>query len=173
VHHKGGQIIVPGGDAAFQLAELLSGSTIDVLQERDFTTAAWRKLLSNVVANPLTTLTLQRIGVMSDPDIHKLARGIVREGVLVACAEGALLTLQDADKIVDDFASYSPDGGSSMLYDRLAGRPLEHEFLTGAVVRAAERHGISVPLNCALLALLRALDRSRQSGPRQGAPSGT
>jgi len=163
VHHKGHQIIVPEGDTAFRLAELLSGSTIDVLQEHDFTTAVWRKLLSNIVANPITTLTLQRIGVMNDPDIHKLALGLVREGALVARAEGAHLTLPDADKIVEEFASYSPDGGSSMLYDRLSGRPLEHEFLTGAVVRVAERHGISTPLNCAVLALLRALDRSRHS----------
>jgi 2-dehydropantoate 2-reductase len=43
-----------------------------------------------------------------------------------------------------------------MLYDRLAGRPLEHEYITGAVVRAAEQHGITVPLNRAMLALLRA-----------------
>jgi 2-dehydropantoate 2-reductase len=44
-----------------------------------------------------------------------------------------------------------------MLYDRLAGRPLEHEYITGAVVAAAERHGVAVPLNRAILALLRAL----------------
>jgi 2-dehydropantoate 2-reductase len=43
-----------------------------------------------------------------------------------------------------------------MLYDRLAGRPLEYEALSGAVVRAAERHGIDVPLNRALYALLSA-----------------
>jgi len=58
---------------------------------------------------------------------------------------------------------YNPTGGSSMLYDRLAGRPLEHEFITGAVVNAAARHGIAVPLNEALLALLRALDRSMRA----------
>jgi 2-dehydropantoate 2-reductase len=45
-----------------------------------------------------------------------------------------------------------------MLFDRLAGRPLEHQGLTGAVVRAAERHGIDVPLNRAILALLEGLD---------------
>ena len=51
-----------------------------------------------------------------------------------------------------------PDTGSSMLFDRLAGRPLEHQGLTGAVVRAADRHGIDVPLNRAILALLEGLD---------------
>ena len=39
-------------------------------------------------------------------------------------------------------------------HDRLAERPLEYEALSGAVVRAADRHRIDVPLNRALLALL-------------------
>lgn len=50
---------------------------------------------------------------------------------------------------------------SSMLYDRLAGQPLEHQHLTGEVVRRADAHGIPVPLNAAMLALLEALDRVR------------
>ena len=145
-------------------AQLFHGTPLRVLLSSDFATLAWRKLLINAVANPITALTLQRIGVMQDHDIGELARDVLREGAMVAHAEGAQLTIVDADNILDEFASYSPDGGSSMLYDRLAGRPLEHEFLTGAVVRAAERHGIDAPLNRALLALLRALDRSVQSG---------
>ena len=44
-----------------------------------------------------------------------------------------------------------------MYFDRLAGRPLEVEALSGAIVAAGERHGIATPLNRALLALLRAV----------------
>ena len=72
-----------------------------------------------------------------------------------------------------------PDTGSSMLFDRLAGRPLEHQGLTGAVVRAADRHGLEVPLNRAILALLEGLDAagrassalSAAAGSRPSAPS--
>ena len=53
--------------------------------------------------------------------------------------------------------SMPPDSGTSMLYDRESGRPLEYDALTGAVVRAGERLAIDVPLNRALLALLRML----------------
>jgi len=56
-----------------------------------------------------------------------------------------------------ELSGYSPAGGSSMLYDRLARRPLEHDYLTGAVVRAADAHGIAVPSNRTVLALLAAL----------------
>jgi 2-dehydropantoate 2-reductase len=43
-----------------------------------------------------------------------------------------------------------------MYFDRLAGRPLEIEALTGAVVAAGERHGLATPINRALLTLARA-----------------
>ena len=48
------------------------------------------------------------------------------------------------------------DAGSSMYFDRLAGRPLEIDAITGAVVAAGERHGIATPLNRMLLTLARA-----------------
>ena len=57
---------------------------------------------------------------------------------------------------LDFYAGLDAGSGTSMLEDRLAGRPTEHEEITGAVVRAAERHGVAAPLNQALLALLAA-----------------
>jgi 2-dehydropantoate 2-reductase len=45
-----------------------------------------------------------------------------------------------------------------MYFDRLAGRRLEAEALTGAIVAAGERHGITMPLNRLLLTLLRAIN---------------
>jgi 2-dehydropantoate 2-reductase len=163
LHHLGSQLTVPAGAQADALTQLAQGSTLRIKPEPDFLTAAWRKLLGNLSANPITALTLQRIGVMHDPDIRKFALGVLTEGALVARAEGAKLRPDEAEQIVNDLMGYSPNGGSSMLYDRLAGRPLEHEFITGAVVNAAARHGIAVPLNEALLALLRALDRSMRA----------
>jgi 2-dehydropantoate 2-reductase len=49
-----------------------------------------------------------------------------------------------------------------MLYDRLAGRPLEYDAIYGAVVRAGARHGIPTPLSETMAALLAAMsDASR------------
>jgi 2-dehydropantoate 2-reductase len=47
-----------------------------------------------------------------------------------------------------------------MYFDRLAGRPLEVEALTGAIVAAGKRRGIPTPLNRALLSLLRAISEA-------------
>jgi 2-dehydropantoate 2-reductase len=53
--------------------------------------------------------------------------------------------------------SYSGDLGTSMYFDRLAGRRLEVEALTGSVVAAGARHSIPTPINRTLLTLLRAV----------------
>ncbi len=44
-----------------------------------------------------------------------------------------------------------------MLYDRLAGRPLEHEALIGAVVRIGAEHGVPTVVSAHILPLLAAI----------------
>jgi 2-dehydropantoate 2-reductase len=160
VHLGGDQIVVPRGDPEARLREAVAAGLV-VRGCDDMWTATWRKLLANLVANPITTLTLRRIGVMSDPGIATLARGLLTEAVEVGRADGADLNDTDVEKALAGTGQYGERTGSSMLYDRLAGQPLEHQHLTGEVVRRADAHGISVPLNAAMLALLEALDRGR------------
>ncbi|UNO41936.1 2-dehydropantoate 2-reductase [Streptomyces sp. MST-110588] len=159
VHHIASELHVPQGPLAERFAALLAGSGIDVVPEADFATAAWRKLFTNLAANPLTALLQQRMGIFADPGMARLTRDLLREAAEVARAEGADIGEEDVRRTLEIYTLVPPGGGSSMLYDRMAGRPMEHEYLTGAVVRAAERHGIATPLNSMLLTLLRAVDR--------------
>jgi 2-dehydropantoate 2-reductase len=138
-------------------ARLLEGTHLRVLLAADFATLAWRKLLLNVVVNPITALTLQRQAVLRHADVHALCLEILDEAVSVARADGAQLAGDEAAQIMATLLSYSPELGTSMYFDRLAQRSLEIEALTGAIVACAERHGIRVPVNRAMLVLLRAV----------------
>ncbi|MDI2031509.1 2-dehydropantoate 2-reductase [Saccharopolyspora sp. TS4A08] len=149
---------VEGGELGSRFVALLEGSAVKLRATDDFHTAAWRKMLTNVAPNPITALTLRRLDVLADDDVRELCAGILAEAIAVARAESASLTQQDADKVLADYtARMPPTNGTSMLYDRIAGLPLEHEHITGALVSAADRHGIPVPLNRTLLTLLRAI----------------
>jgi len=163
-HHSGNRIVVPRGPSGEVFAGLLGGGRLQVEQDPDFITAAWHKLLTNVAANPITALTLRRIGIMRDPHVRDLARGLLAEAVAVGRAAGANLKYEDVEDVLALYDAFNPSGGSSMLYDRLAGRPLEHAHLTGAVVRTAEYYGVDVPLNRAVMALLEALDGAAAGG---------
>ena len=55
----------------------------------------------------------------------------------------------------------SGDGRPSMLQDVEAGRRTEIETLNGAIVRHADALGIDVPVNRAMVALVRGWERAR------------
>ena len=158
-HFFGNKLEVPVGTAGQRLAALMDGH-LDIVEQPDFTTAAWRKLICNVALNPITALTSQRFGVFSLPPIRDLAAGLIAEAAAVGNAAGAHFSPADVDEIVAYCCRLSPQGGTSMLYDRLAGNRLEYEHLTGTIVRLAARHGIDVPLNQAIQALLCAIDHA-------------
>ena len=157
-------LMVPDSSAGRGFVALLDGTTLNVQLSGDFATYAWRKLLLNVVVNPVTALTLQRQSVLRRPDVHSLCLEVLAEAIAVGKADGARLKEEDAARIMETLFSYSGELGTSMYFDRLAGRHLEVEALTGAVVAAGERHGVPTPLNRAFLALLRAVSDAAVGG---------
>ncbi len=150
-------LVLPDDAPSGALAEQLRAGRMRVDLDEDFLTTSWRKLLTNITANPLTALTGRRVEVMRDPGIAAIARSIMTEAVAVAQAEGAGLTDDDVQGVLDWLDGIPAGSTTSMREDRVAGRPLEYDALTGAVVRAGERHGIDVPVNRLILALLAAI----------------
>jgi 2-dehydropantoate 2-reductase len=156
VHVSGEGLVVPCGPVGTAFAALLAGSFAAVELSPDVLTAAWRKLLTNVAASPVTALTGRTLEVLSSPGIPSLIRGLLTEAVAAGTASGAQLSAADVTATLNFYAGFRPSAATSMLEDRLAGRHTEHEEITGAVVRAADQHGLDVPLNRAILALLAA-----------------
>lgn len=144
------------GGRAF--VDLLEGTLMEILVSADFKTIAWRKLLVNAVANPITALTLQRQGVFRREDIGELVLSALEEAAAVARADGAQLANDEASKLRAMLLTFPPDAGTSMYFDRLAGRRSEVDALTGAVVAAGERHHIATPICRMLVTLMRAAD---------------
>jgi len=157
-----GRLVVPT-EVAPLIATALA--PFRVIGEDDMWSAAWQKLLANAVANPLTALTMRRVGVITEADVADLARGLLGEALAVARACGAKLQDDLVEHIISGTAQYGPQTGSSMLYDRLAGRPMEHRYITGEIVRRGRDLGIPVPLNTVVLTLLDAIDRASAEGP--------
>lgn len=164
VHHASAKLVLPDSEPGAAVAALFEGTIFEIVRDPAFRTAAWRKLLSNVAVNAITSLTLRRVRIFADETVRALAKGLLTEAAAVARADGADLTDADVDAVVANMGRLNPDGGTSMLYDRLAGRGLEHEYITGAVVKAADRHGVDVPLNRAVYALLGAASGGRLDG---------
>lgn len=157
------ELTVPDDADGASFAALMQGTPLRVLCSPDFLTLKWRKLLLNAVANPISALVLQRQVVFRRADVHALSLDVLKEAVSVARADGAQLAEDEAERTMEKLLTIAPEIGTSMYLDRLAGRPFEVEALTGAVVAAAERHGIATPLNRMLLTLLRAISEAAEA----------
>jgi 2-dehydropantoate 2-reductase len=166
IRHAGPKdVVVADNEAGRAFAQLLDGTELHALLSNEFATLAWRKLLINAVANPITALTLQRQAVLRRPDVEALCGGVLEEAVAAARADGVPLAADEVARTLVTLRTFSPAFGTSMYFDRLAGRTLEAEALTGAIVATAERHGVAAPLNRALLALLRAINDAAGNQP--------
>ncbi|WNM28472.1 2-dehydropantoate 2-reductase [Demequina capsici] len=151
-------IALPSAGAGAALAATLAVGGMRMNAAADFPEVLWTKMMINCAGNSLTSLTRRRSEVLLDPAIAALARSITREVAAVARAEGAAVTEADADAVVAWLQAAAPaNNTSSMREDVMAGRPIEHDALTGAVVRIAASHGVDVPVNTMILALLGAL----------------
>ncbi len=150
-------LIVPDTDTGREFASIFKGSHLVVKASSDFLTVSWQKFLANIVANPLTAITERGIEVVRKGDMEQLALGLLREAVMVGRASGVTLADDAAEQTLRWMSRYPGETGTSMLQDRLDGRPLEFEALTGTVVRLGELHSLPTPLNRAILALLGAI----------------
>jgi 2-dehydropantoate 2-reductase len=161
-------LAVPDDAAGQAFAQLLEGTPLRVSLTGDFTTPMWQKLLINAVVNPITALTRQRQSVLRREEMRALCLAVLDEAVAVARAEGARLADDEAQRTLATLFTYPADAGTSMYFDCLAGRSLEVDALTGAIVAAGERHQIPTPLNRAFLILLRAISDAAGARPASG-----
>ena len=161
-YRRGGEhdFAVADGADGQAFAALFEGTPLRTLLSGDFKTLSWRKLLINAVGNPVSALTLQRNAVFLRDDVAALCLALLEEAATVGRADGARLAADEAAQTMARLDAIPPDAGSSMYFDRLAGRPLEIDALTGAVVEAAERHRVPTPLLRMLLTLARAASAS-------------
>ena len=103
-------------------------------------------------------LTGRRAEVFREAAPLALARRLAEECVAVGRAEGAQVGRDTVEEIVERIAALPPDQGTSMLYDKLAGRRLEWDARNGVIARLGAHHGIPTPVSDRVTAELAALD---------------
>ncbi|ARU87678.1 oxidoreductase [Pseudomonas sp. M30-35] len=149
------RLTLPDTQATELVVKALRGTLCSVEVSSDFTSIAWRKLLQNAAAG-LMVLTGRRAGMFARADITELALAYLRECLEVARAEGAVLSDDVPQDIIDVFRRYPADQGTSILVDRLAGQPLEWDCRNGVIQRCAQTRGIPTPIGDLIVPLLAA-----------------
>jgi 2-dehydropantoate 2-reductase len=142
---------------ARQVASLFSRAGIPTRVTATLDRVLWQKAIVNAAVNPVTAVLRCTNGeVLSRPEARLVARLATEEAAAVARAHGIPLTARPWP-MVEGVLRTTAGNRSSMLQDLEAGRPTEIEAITGEVVRVARQHAVPVPVNRALLQLVRSL----------------
>ena len=171
VHHSTGAIEfgeLDGSNSAraLRIADTFRRAGIFGQLVADIRPRRWYKLLWNSAFNPVTTITRRRVGdLLDDPDGLRLVRTLMEETLAVARADGAALTADHIDELLAHSERNLRALKTSTHQDFERGKRLEYEALSGAVMRAARRHGIAAPATEVVYALLKLLDGSRREKP--------
>ncbi|MGW8318284.1 MAG: ketopantoate reductase family protein [Candidatus Promineifilaceae bacterium] len=118
----------------------------------------WGKLSINAGINPLTALLQVTNGFLAEDETAcQLMCLAAEETQAVAQAQGITLPFASAAERALEVARATAANRSSMAQDVVRGMPTEIEAITGQVVQAGQQLGVPVPVNEALLLLVRSL----------------
>jgi 2-dehydropantoate 2-reductase len=151
---------------ARRFAEMFQKAGILGTLTHDLKTLRWIKLMGNNGTNCVCALARCSLAqALAEPEGYELMRALMLETVAVGAAEGAGMTAEDANQALARLSRISSLDRirPSTLQDVERGKRLEYDAITGAVIRAADRHGIPVPATRAMQALLKLLDNQRES----------
>ncbi len=104
----------------------------------------WLKLIGNVAFNSVTALTRATLGELGTlPEMERLLRAMLEESAAVAARLDVELPVSIERRLEAGIAV--GDHKTSTLQDLEAGKPLELDCMSGAVIELAERLDVPVP----------------------------
>jgi 2-dehydropantoate 2-reductase len=134
-----------------RFVEALQSAKIETIASADILTVTWEKFVFLTAISGMTALTRKPIGeVRTHPATRAMLVSALEETASVAIAEGVALPAGLVEKQLSLVDALAPAMLSSMAQDLLRGRRLELEWLSGAVVRRAQKHGLAVPAHRAI-----------------------
>lgn len=144
-----------------RIAHALTRAGLSTTVSTDIMGTMWDKLLINVATGALAGITrLPYGGLYSVPEVKACALAAVAEGIAVARALGVKLTSEKPDDAWNLAAEgLPPEFKTSMLQSIEKGMPTEIDFINGSVVRWGARSNVPTPVNQALVACVKGIER--------------
>ena len=131
------------------------GAGLDAAVAPDINVVLWSKFAFICATAGMTASVRLPLGdIRESAPAWAMFRQIVEEVVELGRREGIPLGDEVVDQQVSFAAGLAPDSYSSLHHDLTTGRRMELDALHGSVVRRADRLGLSVPANRAVLAVL-------------------
>ncbi|HUF88334.1 MAG TPA: 2-dehydropantoate 2-reductase [Thermohalobaculum sp.] len=124
-------------------------------ERRDVRIDLWQKFVFLTAVSATTAGARVDLGtVRATPELWALFRRLAEEAAAVAQAHGIGLAQDAAERAVTGAEGMQGDVRASLAHDLAAGKRLETDWLSGAVVRLGRAAGVDTPSHAAVAALL-------------------
>ena len=134
-----------------------AGFPCSVSQDIRFT--VWNKLMINASSSVLSgVLGVNQGYIASDPASWEICQDLIREICRAAAVAGCKFDEEEQIERIRKHLENAPDGYTSLYADLKNGRKTEVDFISGHVVRTAEKHGLSVPVQKCIVRMVHALE---------------
>ncbi len=133
----------------------VAGFDIDYVTQPD--KMIWQKACFNIAINGISALSLASPGLIKRTQgLPELVHAMAAEAISVAAAVNIEVDADQVHALIDFACEQHTYHKPSMLQDIERGRTTEIEAMNGYIVGLAKQHGIDVPLNRLVYALVRA-----------------
>jgi 2-dehydropantoate 2-reductase len=144
-----------------RIAAMMNAAGLSTTVSQNILGVMWDKLLVNVATGALSAITRLPYGELYQvPEVQACAVAAVAEAIAVAKASGIELTTDDPyAPWVKAAAGLPYEFKASMLQSLEAGSITEIDYVNGAVVRQGALCGVPTPVNQALVACVKGIER--------------
>ncbi|MGR5156027.1 2-dehydropantoate 2-reductase [Vibrio owensii] len=142
------------------LAEVMNHALPEVNWNPNINAALWTKLAINCAINPLTAIYQCKNGELAAPEFATELANITRELVEVMSKEGIKVDFDSLQTTVLQVVNATAANYSSMRQDVFHQRRTEIDFITGYLLKAAEKYQISTPENAKLYQRIKQIEQS-------------
>lgn len=123
----------------------------------------WNKLMINASSSVLSGVLLVNQGYVVE-NIHawEMCKDLIREICVTAAGEGYSFDEKEQIERIANHLKNAPGGYTSIYADLKNGRKTEVDYISGAVVKAAEKQGKTVPTQALMVHMVHAMEGRKQ-----------
>jgi 2-dehydropantoate 2-reductase len=118
----------------------------------------WNKLMVNAVANPISAIIKRKNRATLSRGLEATFERVIDECLQVAALDGVELDKKSCLDFVRFIISKNADNTTSMYQDVIKGKRTEIDSFNGYLVDQARKHGLSVPVNEMLQAIIKVIE---------------
>lgn len=156
-----GELHANGSERANTIAKLFNDAGLTTTVCADIRATMWDKLLINVATGALSGITGLPYGALYQvPEVEACALAAVAEAMAVAQASGIQLSMTEPRQAWTKASAGLPyEFKASMLQSLEKGSVTEVDYINGAVVERGAALGVPTPVNAALVACIKGIER--------------